>query len=314
MKKATVSIVVLNWNNYEDTAECLSSLNDLVYENYHIVLVDNGSTDSSAHELKQAFPQAHIIINDQNIGFAAGCNVGIRYSLNEEADCVLLINNDAVLESKSLGPAVKTLFSREDIGIVGGKIKQYHNPSHIQTTGVKRIIWPIMTSRTAGAGEKDKGQFDKKDKRKAISGALMLIKKKVFETVGLLPAEYFFSCEDIDFCLKVRKKGFQIMYEPKFVAYHKGGESSGESPKQIYSYFLHRNLLINRCINSPWSGVGRILLYLYARGYWYKRYVKRESLDIETQEELKKAIRLAYGEGRFIKHIGQKELDRWNTA
>lgn len=310
MQNHSIFIVVLNWNNYEDTAECLSSLQRLTYENYQIVLVDNASTDGSIEKLQNEFPDVHVIINKENLGFAAGCNVGIKYSLEKGADAVLLINNDAVLEPEALEPAVKALFSREDIGIVGGKIKQYYNPSYIETIGVKHIIWPLLVTRSVGAGEEDKGQFDMKDKRKCVSGALMLVKRRVFETIGLLPEEYFFSCEDIDFCLQAGKKGFQIMYEPNFVAYHKGGRSSGKSPKYIYNFFLHRQVLIRRNVNSLLWGISRALLFIYARYYWYKRYIKREKLDANLQKEIKEAIQLAFKEGRFIRCINQNPFEK----
>jgi len=308
-----IFVVILNWNNYGDTFECLASIKKIPYTNYEIVLVDNGSTDGSAYKLREEFPDIHVIFNPENLGFAAGCNMGIRYGLEKGADAILLINNDAILEPSSFEFAVDTLFSDKKFGIVGGKIKQYYNPNYIETTGTRRIIWPIISTKAIGAGEMDRGQYDKREERIAISGCLMLIKKEVFEIVGLLPEEYFFGCEDVDFCLNTRKKGFKIIYEPKFIAYHKGNKSSGKSSKYICNYFLHRNLLINRLLPLPilW----RFLLFLYFRFYVYRQLIKREKFSPREARKIKKSILLAFRKGFFLKKIDkyfwEKCLEEW---
>jgi len=311
LQDPSVFIIVLNWNNYQDTAECLSSLNDLTYRNYQVVVVDNGSTDDSPYQLQKEFPTVHTIINPDNLGFAAGCNVGIKYALKQGADAVLLVNNDAILEPESLEAAVQSLFSDGRIGIVGGKLKQYYNPSYISTTGVRRIIWPIMIWRSVGNGQLDKGQYDRREKRVAVIGALMLIKREVFKAIGLLPEEYFFGCEDIDFCLQALKNGFHIIYEPRFVAYHKGGGRLRKSPQYVYSYFLHRQVLMKRHLHPLFQGIGRGLFVLYAKYYWFNRHCKRGGIDNNVQE-IKKALWLALDKGRFLSRVDKAYLKGWD--
>lgn len=314
MRDPNVFIVVLNWNNYEDSKECLQSLTSLNYKSYQIVLVDNGSTDGSAQRLQKEFPYVHTIINKENLGFAAGCNVGIKYSLENGANAVLLINNDAILEPQSLGPAVETLFSDSNIGIIGGKIKEYNNPAYIQSTGVKYIIWPIMSARTVGAGELDKGQFDNRDERVAVSGSLMLVKREVFEAIGLLSEELFFGCEDIDFCLRARKYGFKIIYEPRFVSFHKGGGSSGARPRYIYNYFLSRQLLMKRHL-SPWLWkASRALFSVYVKYYWYKRFIKKEKLNSNVCRGVWQAVCKALRDGYSIDRIDRRYLKKYEEV
>jgi hypothetical protein len=303
-----VFIVILNWNNCEDTSESLSSIKKISYTNYKIVLVDNGSTDNSVQRLKSEYPFIDIIINKENLGFAAGCNVGIRYSLEQGADCILLLNNDAVIEQNSLSVAVKTLFSDKRVGIVGGKIKQYYNPSYIDTTGIKHIIWPAMFMKSVGAGKLDKGQFNSRDVRIAVSGALMLIKREVFEKVGLLPEEFFFGVEDVDFCLTARKNGFLVIYEPCFIAYHKGNRSTKKGPQNIYSYFLHRQLLMKRHMNYFLWKISRASLFIYMRFYFYYKYTKNNKLDFESKNRIKEAILLAFNKGNSIEKVTKSDL------
>jgi len=308
-QKYKVYIVVLNWNNYNDTKECLRSIEGNFFSNYKIVLVDNGSTDDSIKRLEREYPHIDIFLNKENVGFAAGCNVGIKHSLENRADCVLLINNDARLEPLSLYKAVQILFSNEKIGIVGGKIKKYNNPSYIETTGAKFIFWPIMYVKSIGAGKLDKGQFDKMDNRCAVSGALMLIKREVFEKVGLLPEEYFFGGEDIEFCLAARKKGFSIIYEPSFVAYHKGGGSTPKGPKSVYFHFLHRQLLMKRNMNYFSWRISRLTLYIYMRFYFFHKYARKEGLDSISKNKLKKAILLAFKQGGRLQKVEKSFLE-----
>ena len=95
--QARVYIVLLNWNGWQDTLECVRSLERMEYRNWHAVIVDNGSTDDSVARLKGACPDVTVVETDKNLGFAAGNNVGIRYALKNEADYVFVLNNDTTI-------------------------------------------------------------------------------------------------------------------------------------------------------------------------------------------------------------------------
>lgn len=313
-----VAIIVLNWNNYADTKECLESLENATYPNYEIIVVDNGSTDGSAARLEAEFPRHKFIRNKENLGFAGGCNVGIKVSLEENADCVLLLNNDAVLEPSSLKPAVETLFSSKEVGIVGGKIKNYFKRDRIDSVGVKRILWPIGFMRSEGMGRLDRGQFEARAERAAVSGALMLIKRDVFNAVGLLPECFFFGGEDIDFCLSAKEKGFKIIYEPCFVAYHKVGRSYSElTPGWIYNNLLSRQLVMKRHLRPFWWKINNFCFRLYTR-YWSMPRYKRRILQRKTNyastskllREIECAVEAGLRDGRVKDRIALGDLKR----
>ena len=312
-----VAIIILNWNNYADTKECLKSLENLTYPNYEIIVVDNGSTDGSAARLEAEFPQFKFIKNEENLGFAGGCNVGIRYSLEEDADSVLLLNNDAVLEPSSLEPAVETLFSSKEVGIVGGKIKNYFKRDRIDSVGVRRILWPIGFMRSEGTGRLDRGQFKDRAELTATSGALMLIKREVFDAVGLLPESFFLGGEDIDFCLSARERGFKVVYEPRFVAYHKVGQSHSElRPGWIYNNLLSRQLVMKRHLKPFWWRVNSLCFRLYTR-YWSLRRYKRRILQGETNcttsskllREIEGAVKAALRDAHVKDRITLSDLE-----
>ena len=133
--KPRVCIIILNWNGLEDTVECLGSLNKITYPNYEIIVVDNGSRGNDAELLKQRCGDyIHVIENDKNYGFAEGCNIGMRYAIEERADYFLLLNNDTVVDSIFLDELIKT--AENDIaGIVGPAIYFYDSPDEIQSRG-----------------------------------------------------------------------------------------------------------------------------------------------------------------------------------
>ena len=106
---AKVSIIILNWNKYEETIECLDSLRNITYPNYNIILVDNGSEGPDVKILGERYGNyINIIKNDKNYGFAEGCNIGLRYALsNKNPDYVLLLNNDTIVDPNFLTELVK---------------------------------------------------------------------------------------------------------------------------------------------------------------------------------------------------------------
>ena len=115
--KPAVCIVILNWNGWQDTVECIESCLRLTYPRFSILLIDNGSSDGSEQALRVSFPQIELIQTGVNLGFAGGCNVGIRRSLQDGADYVWLLNNDTKVEPGALGSLVEVLESEPSAGL-----------------------------------------------------------------------------------------------------------------------------------------------------------------------------------------------------
>src|SRR5437763_7318693 len=116
-KKPRIYVVVLNWNNYADTQKCLESLRTATYSNLRIIVVDNGSIDGSGQRLAREYPEWPVILNDSNLGFSRGCNVGIRAALEDETCAyVLLLNNDATATPSFLEKAVEAAEADRRVG------------------------------------------------------------------------------------------------------------------------------------------------------------------------------------------------------
>jgi len=238
-----VFIVILNWNNSPDTAECLRSLAKVKYPCYRVILVDNGSRDGSAEALEKGFPRVTLLRNPVNAGFAGGNNIGIEYSLKSGADYVLLLNNDTTVSPEFLDILVAFGQSHARAGVLGPKVLYYDDPLRIWSMG-GHFRRARGSMDTLGHNQLDGDRFGENIEMDYVPGASILIKREVLEKVGLLDTDYFFFAEESDFCLKARRKGFQVFAVPQARIWHKASRALGHEYSPSYIYFRSRNRLL----------------------------------------------------------------------
>lgn len=238
-----IYIILVNYNGYRDTIECVKSIERIKHNNYKIVIVDNASTNNSVEYIKNSLKECILIESKQNLGFAGGNNIGIKYAINNGAEYVLLLNNDTLVETDFLDNMIASFENKENVGVVGCKI-MYYPEKNIIWYGSGKIDWFKFIGIHLGIKKIDKGQCDIEKEIDFMTGCCMLIKRDVFEKVGLLPEEYFMYFEDVDFCIKVKDAGFKIWYNPKAVVYHKVGLSSGGEESAFAIECCTRNRLI----------------------------------------------------------------------
>lgn len=245
IKSPSVAIIILNWNNWQDTVECLESLAQIDYPNYQIIVVDNGSSDDSVSQLKQRFNTIRLFETEKNLGFSAGVNFGIEQA--EKNDLILLLNNDTLVAKNFLTELVKIIRSDDTIGLVGGKIYYYEGTEcDAFMHRKKNKIWSAgggisrLTKRTFHFGDKkiDQGQYDQQREVDFLTGCCLLIKRQVIETIGLLDPDYFMYYEDVDFCLRAKAQGYKIVYSPQAIIWHKIRQVA---KKQFVDYYRMRN-------------------------------------------------------------------------
>lgn len=135
MKSPHVFIIIVNWNGYKDTLDCLKSLREITYKNYTIIIVDNGSTDNYINILRSTYPDIKILRNSKNLGYTGGVNTGIKYAMQQNADYVLLLNNDTVVRSNFLQPLIDYVLKENNVGIVGSRINYFNNKDLTQSLG-----------------------------------------------------------------------------------------------------------------------------------------------------------------------------------
>jgi len=234
MNPPLVGIVILNWNRPADTIACLKSLEHITYKNYFTIVIDNGSTDNSLDQIQAAAPWAMLLPLSQNLGFASGANVGIERALYLGAEHILLLNNDTIVAPDFLEPLVKAIDEDPKIGISVPKIYFFTPPSLIYAAGAK---WTIIPPRVKmiGYNKPDGPRYDRPCDLDYATGCALLIHRQVFKSVGTFDPMYFMYQEDYDFCRRVRKAGYRIVYVPHSRIWHKGSQGLGEnSPEKWY--------------------------------------------------------------------------------
>lgn len=226
-----VSIIIPNWNGKGILRTCLQSLVSLTYPNYEIIVVDNASTDGSPEMVKNEFPDVKLIINKTNLGWAGGCNIGIKAA---RGDLFALFNNDAVADPNWLSELVNVIKSSSDIGIVGGTVFCYEPSDIIDDTGLKidpitGIVWRVNRGKRLAQLE-DLQDID------FVSGVSLLLKRELIEKIGLFDEDYPLYHEETDFGLNTQRAGYKCKIVPSAFVWHMGAVTVKKLP--IRGYYL----------------------------------------------------------------------------
>lgn len=280
MKYPKVSLVILNWNGLDDTAECLESLKTITYPNYEVIVVDNCSDGDDATILKERFGDyIQLVLNDKNYGSAEGYNSGVRHILansQPQPEYIITMNNDMVVDSAFLTELVKAAMEDETIGIVGPKIYYYkYNERNdvIWSAGGMIKVWMPLVTRHIGENDDDLPKYQNKTTVDWITGALFMLRSQLFQEVGFYHSGYFIGFEDIEYCLRTRKCGYKIVYVPSSRVWHKVGASMRKSDRiyadpAIYYTFIRRNF-------SSAIYIYQLLLLPFIVAYWAMLYIIR---------------------------------------
>lgn len=248
METPQVAIIILNWNNADDTLACLRSVMALDYPASHrkVIVVDNGSTDDSVIRILAAYPIVTLIQNQANLGYAEGNNVGIQYALHLPIDYVLILNNDVEVRSDFLRQLIVEAKSDPAIGIVGPKMYFLDPPNMIFAAG-SLVRWNEGTIHHRGIWqcESEAGPLfaDRSEDMDFIVGCGVLFQKKVLEEIGGLDARYYLNFEDVDICIRAKRAGYRVRYVPQAVLYHKVSATLGQGSPQN-TYYMTRNALL----------------------------------------------------------------------
>lgn len=231
-----IHIILVNYNGFSDTIECVESLKKITYSNYVIIVVDNKSTNvSMENQLAYLQKNTVYICSDENLGFSGGNNIGIKYARENKADYVLLLNNDTTVEPDFLTKLVAAAEEKKDNGIFGCKIMYYWDREKIWFDG------GTFDAKTGNTSHYHKNET--KDDIEAVTfltGCLMLIPIKILGDIGMLDESYFLYAEDTDYCCRVMNVGYQLYYCPDAVIYHKEGASVGTT-SNLKQYYVERN-------------------------------------------------------------------------
>jgi len=257
-KKTKVSIIILTTNALEMTKEQLLDVAKIDTGNLEVecLVVDNGSKDGTEKAIKNyKLPNMNyrFIQSGANLGFAGGNNVGINDALKRKTDYVILMNNDLILQKDIVVKLVNFMNKNTDVGIASPKMYfakgyEFHKDRYKESEKGK-VLWyaggiidkqNVYTSHR-GVDEVDRGQYDKIEETDVANGACVIIKKEVFERIGLLDDSFFLYWEDADFSERVKHAAFKVIYYPDTWMWHKVSASTGGSGSPTNDYFLIRN-------------------------------------------------------------------------
>lgn len=283
-----VAAVILNWNNFEDTKECISSIKSLTIPaktSLSIIVVDNASTDNSPNLVK-TLSGVKAINNAANRGYSGGNNVGIKFALSEETDFVWILNPDVKIDKNCLISLINYHTANPHIHILSPKIyfykgQEYHKERYTAKQLGKIIFyaggtidWDNILGKHIGLNEVDLGQYDQSKEINFATGCSIFLKSEVFRKIGFFDERYFLYLEDLDFSYRAAKTGIKIAYVPKAILWHKNARSS-KVGGDLHDYYITRNRMLfglsHGSIKTKAALVKESLRLVIRGRYWQKR-------------------------------------------
>jgi GT2 family glycosyltransferase len=272
VRNPSVGIVIINWNSFGHTHQCLLSLKKVTYPNFKIFIVDNGSSDGSGRQLKEEHGDfVNVIFHHENAGFAGGNNIGIAEVLRLGFDYVMLLNNDTESEPDFLNHLVKKLEENPSFGAVQPKFFFLLDKTKIWNAGGKFIPF-LGISGTIGYNQADQAKFNHPKILDWITGCGFMVSTAIVKKVGMLNEKFFIYYEDVDWSFRIRNAGYKLAYEPKSVVYHEAGMAHKSNVKKKEGYvnpFVHylrsRNQIWLLRKYTPWYFAPTVTLFMMVK-------------------------------------------------
>lgn len=235
-----VATIIICFGKVNETRQAIQTLLEDTYQQNHILIVENKTTENT-EMLSHEFPSVTFLNLSKNEGFAGGNNRGILEAKKRwNPDFYFLLNNDAQVEKGAIAALVKTMKNDPRCGLATPKILYERKKRIFWAAGGEVIPWRCM-ARNRGQGIEDVGQYDRQEFCSFLSGCALMIRKDVIEKVGLLDERFFIYAEDLDYCLRTKKDGWKLIYNPEATVYHYGSATSGGEYEPFQSFFRWRN-------------------------------------------------------------------------
>lgn len=331
LRMPKASIVILTFNSQAVITDCLNSVLHSDTPIHRIIVVDNNSSDKTVDIIKrsdlqreaESRPKAEtkegqtfqeiikLIENKENLGFSAGNNVAIKYAMEDESDYVFLLNPDTTIKPDTLRILLDAEQSDSQIGIIGPKTLypsgRCHLPKVTPSQGEAleesqgdRIMyaggildWQNVKNYHQGMGEIDCGQYDQFGETGFVSGAALFISRKVIEKIGFLDEKYFLYYEDADWCVRAKKAGFKIMYQPKAIVHHQESTATKKGSPNYYYYFTRNRLYFIAKFFNP---IKAVWLYFLETIRAVKNIIK-----LFNKSEREQSLAILQGMGDFVR-------------
>lgn len=242
----TASIIIPHWNGKQHLDDCLTALRRQTFTDFEVILADNGSSDGSQDYLRQHYPEVRLLELGHNRGFTGACNAGYAAATG---NIILLLNNDTAADPGWLAAIVDAFARHPKVGVTASKILLFDRRDHFHTAGDYYRLDGIPGNR--GVWQPDQGQYDREEPVFSACGGAAAYRRAMLAEIGFLDDDFYFSCEDVDLSWRAQLAGWQVLYVPTAVVYHKLKASGGGGVSS--SYYDGRNFLYVIWKNYPGS-------------------------------------------------------------
>lgn len=240
-----VAVLILNWNDKRNTLETLESVRGLQYANFEVFLVDNGSTDGSVGAIAKDFPEVHLLVSPENLGVAGGRNLGLETVLDHaDVDYVMFLDNDVIVEPSLLEKLVEAAGKEATLGIVGPIVYYHSDPRRIWSAGSRFIFREVITRLRLNNHLMAQEPGKDIEYVGSVSGCCMLVKRRVFGTVGWFNPQYVMACDDSEFCYRAARRGFARAVVTHTKVWHKVSASTGGGYALARTYYTGQSTML----------------------------------------------------------------------
>tara|TARA_B100000029_G_scaffold507171_1_gene591279 strand:- start:517 stop:1314 length:798 start_codon:yes stop_codon:yes gene_type:complete len=213
-----VKIIILNWNQPQLTIDCIESVEKIKYDNYDILIIDNGSDDDSINIIEKEYSDIEILPLDKNYKFAGAYNRAIEHVENKDVEYLLLLNNDTIVSSDLIANFVENIKDNPNC-IFGAKIYYLNNKKKIWYAGGK-IKLNKGKIYHIGIGEIESGKYNANVETDYVTGCCMFAKKNIFTSLNGFDSSFNMYGEDVDFCIRANALGFKSIFIYNCLVWH----------------------------------------------------------------------------------------------
>jgi GT2 family glycosyltransferase len=231
-----VGVIILTYNRKAVVKTCLASIQKSDYRDFSIVVIDSASKDGTSDMIITEFPFVKLIRGKNNLGYTGGNNLGIKYAVENDFDYILILNDDTILAPDSISKLVKVIESDPEIGLVNPRIIEYENGEVCNSYGDYNFY--------LGLGYNSLLYVTNPVNINLLRGTCFLIKKSVFEDIGLMDEEYFLYFDEADLSFRVKKAGYKMFFNPEAIVYHQLRHSFSGKINDKVLYYSTRNELL----------------------------------------------------------------------
>ena len=288
-----VSVIVPNFNGVAVLPTCLESLARQSLTPDEILVIDGASTDGSPEWVARAFPQVQIIQLQHNSGFGIAVNEGIRQSTRE---FITLLNNDVEVHPYWVEELRKSMDAHTEIGFCASKMLDFYDRTCIDSAGIEFTTYGVGYPR--GHREQDVGQYDALQEVFGACGGAAMYRRAMFDSIGLFDEDFYAYYEDVDLSFRAQLSGYQCLYVPSAIVYHRGGETMMKKTPHFGIHLTTRNLWFTVLKNMP---LVLLVKYMPKLSYTFVRGFAAWALKGHSAAYLMGLLSVAMGAHRMFK-------------